>query len=85
MDDQNPYKPPQERCYGPPCRRPRVGVWRFTAIGAFLGMLICERFFQPPFGNGRGSFDDALLVLFTLAGGYVGYSVRTMRLSPFSH
>jgi len=48
-------------------------------------MLICERFFQPPFGNGRGSFDDALLVLFTLAGGYVGYSVRTMRLSPFSH
>jgi len=40
--------------------------------------------FNQPFGMGGGSIDDGLFVLCTLAGGYIGYSVRTMRLSPFS-
>ncbi len=82
--DGNPYESPQEQCYGPPRRRPRVGVWRFTAIGAFLGMLTFFWVFNQPFGMGGGSIDDGLFVLCTLAGGYIGYSVRTMRLSPFS-
>ena len=80
----NPYESRQEQCYGPPRRRPRVGVWQFTVIGALLGMWTFSRFFHQPFGMGDNSLDDGLLVLCTLAGGYIGYSVRTMRLSPFS-
>jgi hypothetical protein len=82
--EQNPYESPQAQCYSRPRRRPRVGVWQFTAIGAFLGVVTFLRFFHQPFGTGGGYFDDGMLVVCVLVGGYIGYSVRTMRLSPFS-
>lgn len=77
--DQNPYEPPIEPGYRPPRRRPRAGMWRSTAVGAVLGALTFLWVFHQPVGMGGGSMDDGLLIACALAGGCIGYSVRTMR------
>jgi hypothetical protein len=85
MAEQNPYESPQFRCYSRPRRRARVGVWRSATIGAFLGAIIVFYFFHQPFGMGGSDIEDSiLLALGASIGGYIGYSLRTMRVSPFS-
>lgn len=83
--DVNPYETPQAICYRRPNRRASVGVWRYAVAGAFLGAVIAYQYFHQPFGMGGGDLNDVIYLAFgAVIGGYIGYSLGTMRLSPFS-
>jgi uncharacterized protein YcfJ len=82
--DVNPYESPQFQGGPQPHRRPRVALWRSATIGAFLGAIVAFHFFHHSFGMGQSNFDDWMLIAGAAVGGYIGYSVPTMRLHPWS-
>ncbi len=51
--------------------------------GHFSGVITYLRFFHLPFGMGGGG-DDVYVIISAATGGYIGYWLPTMRLSPFS-